>query len=279
MPVDQLDRARDRANEFVAERSEDRFVIYPEETDESITTNAEDPFAAYSRRAKDYYRRSLKPSFLMRKRERSRSHISLPRLVRRIRIGRATYPLRSPVIGFFQKGARGVAFRVDDLLPHFVGEGASVEAAYRDWCEHIHVFIQRMRATSPSLRNPEERRQWDMICNRVDMMSYERMIPIKATRKGTVTSTWPDAWQIAWADGAVEEVELEIMPDEFGAFEKGDAFEAAIDQDPETGRILFVYSMKPIVAEESPSQEKAIEFWSSLRQTVDLPESHRDWTK
>ena len=51
---------------------------------------------------------------------------------------------KSPVIGVFQRGAKGIAFRVDELLPHFVGEGATAEGAYREWCEYVHVFIQRM---------------------------------------------------------------------------------------------------------------------------------------
>ena len=125
--------------------------------------------------------------------------------------------LKSPVIGVFQRGAKGIAFRVDELLPHFVGEGATAEGAYREWCEHVHVFIQRMRAVSPSLRNEDESVQVNMRCAYIDIDNYERTQPIKICRRGAATSSWPHPWRITWADGSVEEIALDIMPDELGA--------------------------------------------------------------
>jgi len=187
--------------------------------------------------------------------------------------------LKSPVIGVFQRGAKGIAFRVDELLPHFVGEGATAEGAYREWCENVHIFIHRMRAVSPSLRNENESVQVNMRCSYIDIYNYERTQPIKICRRGAATSSWPHPWRITWADGSVEEIALDIMPDEFGAFETGDALEATLDQNPVSGKTLYVFSVKPIVPDGPSYEAGAIEFWRSLTQTEDLPESHRDWTK
>jgi len=280
MPLDQLERAKastpnkpstshrgsmprdrlERAKGFVAESLRHRFQVYPQESMEPPG-------------------RSSKPDYLRRKLERSKARSFPPRPIRQIQVGRTTYVLNSPLIGVFQRGAKGIAFRVDELLPHFVGEGATAEGAYREWCEHVHVFIQRMRAVSPSLRNEDESVQWTMICEYIDIDNYERTQPIKVCRRGAVTSSWPHPWRITWADGSVEEIALDIMPDEFGAFETGDALEATLDQNPVSGKTLYVFSVKPIVADGPSYEAGAIEFWRSLTQTEDLPESHRDWTK
>ena len=146
MPRDHLERA---TKGFVAEsddvHEDDRFVVDPR-----------DRFQVYPQESTEPPGRSSKLYYLRRKLERSKARSFPPRPIRQIQVGRTTYVLKSPVIGVFQRGAKGIAFRVDELLPHFVGEGATAEGAYREWCEHVHVFIQRMCTVSPSLRNEDE---------------------------------------------------------------------------------------------------------------------------
>lgn len=141
------------------------------------------------------------------------------------------------------------------------------------------MSLYRKCTVSPSLRNEDESVRWNMICKYIDIDNYERTQPIKICRRGAVTSSWPHPWRITWSDGSVEEIALDIMPDEFGAFETGDALEATLDQNPVSGKTLYVFSVKPIVPDGPSYEAGAIVFWRSLTQTKDLPESHRDWTK
>jgi hypothetical protein len=279
MPVDQLERTKGLAANANRLRQRDRFVMYVEGNEVPQEGYSTDRFVVYPETPKEAPPRSSKPDFLRRKLARSRVRAFPPRLVRQIQVGRTVYMLKASVIGCFQKGVKGVAFRVDDLLPHFVGEGGTADEAYKEWCEHIHVFIQRMRVIPPSLRSADECKQWAMASAYIDLDRYDRTQPIKSCRRGRVVSSWPDPWKVTWSDGSEEEISLDIMPDEFGAFETGDAFEATLDQDAVSGKTLYVFSVRPLVLDESPSEDEEAEFWRSVTQTEDLPESDRDWTR
>jgi hypothetical protein len=196
-----------------------------------------------------------------------------------IHVGRVRYPLRSAMSGRFIQAKDSLNFYVDNFLPRFVGKGPTEEQAFQDWCEHIHVVVQRLLATPEALRTDDERAQWDLLSRQIDFPAYDRARPLKTRQCGVVLHAWPDPWSIQWTDGRVERVPLEIMPDEFAAFEPGDWLEAVVDCDPVSRSLLYVHAVQPIDPQEEMGPDEATGFWQSLAQRDDLPESNRDWTQ
>lgn len=199
-------------------------------------------------------------------------------VIRAVKAGRTRYPLTEPLRGNFQQGPHGTTFLVDALLP-IVGWGKTRREACQNWHEHVHVVVQRLRAIPDVNWSADERKQWGLLTKYIDFSTYESHRPIKTVQQGMVTQAWPDPWEIKWLDGRVEQFSLDIMPDEFAAFERGDCLEASVDRNPVTKELIYVHQVRPIDPEEEMSPEDATLFWKSLKGTEDLPESQDDWTQ
>jgi hypothetical protein len=197
-----------------------------------------------------------------------------------IRLGRITYPLRSPVVGEYQIGRQGIAFRIDSFLPAVVGEGKDRRSALRDFQCRVHVRLHRLLATFEGAWTEEERRDWEILESHLDLDAYLRNRPIKLYQRGEMIKAEGDRWEVRWIDGRKETLDLEKMPDDFAAFEPGEHFEAYVAIHSGTKALIEMYSVHPVEPpDESVSAEDAWQHAIETAERVRLPHSRLDWTK
>ena len=197
-----------------------------------------------------------------------------------IQFGRISYPLRNPVIGEYQSGRRGIAFRVDSFLPAVVGEGKDRPSALRDFQCKVHVRLHRLLATFEGAWTDEERRDWEILESHLDLEAYLRDRPIKPYQRGEVIEADGYRWKVRWLDGREETLDLGKMPDDFAAFEAGEHFEAFVAIHPGTCALIEMYSVHPVEPpDQSVSPEEAWQHAVETAERVRLPYSTLDWTK
>ena len=200
--------------------------------------------------------------------------------VSEIRVGEATYRLRRPVQGYFVRQRDGsCGFWVDGLSPAFVGHGNRANDAYRDWRDAVHETFQVLHGKRPFEMDDDERRQWQVLEEMIDVVGYRNETPVVVRQIGHVTQARPLPRQITWVDGRRELVRLDVMPPEFASYKPGQCFEADVERAPLTGKLRRVRHVQKISSVRPMPEGQARQFWDSLPTTADLPKSSHDWTK
>ena len=196
-------------------------------------------------------------------------------------VGEAVYRLRRPVDGYFMKPIDGdCQFLVNGFIPTFVGNGNLAWDAYNNWQNVIHETFQTLYAKRPFEMSPEEQRQWDILNEMIDIVSYRNETPIVVRQIGRVTQDRSQQLrQITWVDGRKEQVSFDIMPPEFASYKVGQYFEADVERDPRNGRMRQVRHVQRVHSLPPLPESQLDEFWKSLPSTESLPKSNRDWTQ
>jgi len=89
----------------------------------------------------------------------------------------------------------------------------------------------------------------------------------------------PQIRQITWVDGEKEQVSLDLMPPEIAKYKVGQYFEANVERDQCSGKLLRVQHVQRIRSLRPLTKKTLEKFWNSLPTTSSLPRSNRDWTQ
>jgi hypothetical protein len=195
-----------------------------------------------------------------------------------ISIGETRYRLREPLCGKFLPGESvPCEFWVDRFSPTFVGKGIHAQDAYRDWRDQVHEAFQDLYRRRPFELTSEDRARWNVLESLIDVVSYRNETPMVVRQIGKVSQARPLPRKVTWIDGRSDYVSLELMPPEFASYRPGQPFEADVERDPRTGRLLRVRYVRRIKAIPPMSDSELQTFWDSLPGTTGLRVSERNW--
>ncbi len=200
--------------------------------------------------------------------------------VSELHVGDAVYRLRAPVRGHFQRIDDGSCrFWAEGFSPTFVGSAGRADQAYSDWRDRIHEAFQELYGKRPFEMTEEDRERWDVLDALIDVVAYRNETPVTVRQIGRVTQARPRPRRVTWIDGSSERVEFGRMPPEFAAYKVGQYFEADVERDPRTWKMIRVRHIQTICSLPPMPQGETDEFWGSLPGTSTLPKSARSWTE
>jgi hypothetical protein len=197
-----------------------------------------------------------------------------------IRTGTAEYRLLRPLQANFQPCAdRAWEFHVDGFSPRFVGLGSSIAEARNNWKDTVHIAFQRLVHRRPFRMTAEEKQEWALLEQLIDVEHYRKSTPLKIRSLGWVSGTGTGPRVITWIGGdRVEQVTLDQMPPEFAAFDNDQWFEAIVEREPRTFKLIrasFVQRRNPL---GRMTKQELDQWWDSLPRTGNLPPSDSDWS-
>jgi hypothetical protein len=200
------------------------------------------------------------------------------RVVTELVIGQTAYNLRSPAKGTFSPGTQSALgeFHVDGFSPVFVGFGSTIDGAYRDWVEQVHAAIQDLFTKREFEMTDAELRQWRVISERIDVTVYANNTPLLSRHFGLVVQSRPKPSTVRWENGSKEDVLLEQMPGEFAAYKPGQGFEAVVERDPVTNRLIRVPYVRRAAAPPRLTQVEIEAIWTAMPTTKQLPNTAWD---
>jgi hypothetical protein len=195
----------------------------------------------------------------------------LRREIKAFHVGMASYQLRTPLLATFYPRVSGDAGRLSvtpSWLP-IVGSGETLDDAWQDWVGQLHVRFQTLLAKRPWEMNADERGEWERIEQMVDVPAYRRETPYIVRQIGWVSRRRPIPDRIRWEDGRLERVTLVQMPPEFAALHEGDRFEAEVERQTVTGRLIRAVVVRRLPPLRQISTDEKL--WSSLPTTAEAP--------
>lgn len=200
-----------------------------------------------------------------------------------IQIGETRYTLRKPVHGEFLPCDDGTCeLWVDGFSPEFVGRGRRAQDAFQDWRDRVHEAFQELYGKRPFEMTPEESDRWELLQDTLDVVGYRNATPVLVREVGAVDKVFqapPRPRRIRWIDDRTDMVSLDIMPGEFASYKVGQPFEADVERDPLTWKLVKVRSIRRIKTIHPMAKGELQEFWRSLPGTNTLPASMRDWAE
>lgn len=172
-----------------------------------------------------------------------------------IRIADIVYPLRRPCTASFIPGVG--EFMVDGFGPAFVGRGATLEEARRDWLLAVHAEFQELLHKRPFEKTPEDVRRWSVLSSRIDVTVYRNHTPIQVRQFGKITQARPYPQQIQWENGEREAISFDrVASPDFITFKPGQPIEAIVARDPVNFRLLRIVHIE---RRSTPSRLSAVE--------------------
>jgi hypothetical protein len=154
-----------------------------------------------------------------------------------------------------------------------------MDAARDDWLYQVHETFQDLYGKRAFEMSEAELNTWGLLEDMIDVVGYRNSTPLILREVGWVSRARPEPNRIRWIDGRQESVDLESMPGAFAAYKPGQWFEAVVERDSLTGRLLQVVSVQRIPAMHPMSEGRLSEFLQSLPGTNELPDSDESWTE
>jgi hypothetical protein len=187
-----------------------------------------------------------------------------------IRIAGVAYPLRRPCTASFIPGAG--EFLVDGFSPAFVGRGATLEEARKDWLLAVHAGFQELLHKRPFEMTPTDVRRWSVLSSRIDVTVYRNKTPIHVRQFGKVTQARPYPQQIQWENGDREPISVDLVtsPD-FITFKSGQPIEAVVARDPVNFRLIRIVHVERRSTPSRLSPVDEAELLESIGSTKSLP--------
>ncbi len=178
------------------------------------------------------------------------------RRLRRLSFGSAIYPLKqSATFAFVAEYDVVIAFPFHYL--QIQGKGKSLDKGIRNLEEHFHKRFQRLVAKSIFEMSNEERTEWDLFSQWVDVSKHKLLTPIEMRRIGTVHSLEP--FQVQWlGEEEPSPVDLRKAPGLLASYPIGTDFEAMVGfhrGKQEVTRILCVGPVRGFSANVSAAFE------------------------
>ena len=199
----------------------------------------------------------------------------LRREIRAFHIGRASYQLRTPLLAAFYPRIDGEVGRMN-VAPSWlsiVGSGRTLDEAWQDWANRFHVRFQTLLAKRPWEMDANEKSEWEKIEQMVDVPAYRRETPYVVRQIGWLTRRRPIPDHIRWENGRQERVDLMQMPPEFAALHEEDRFEAEVERQAVTGRLIRAVVVRRLPPLHQTGDDGKM--WSLLPTTAEA--SAVDW--
>ena len=164
-------------------------------------------------------------------------------------------------------------------LPRFRGSGESRETASANWRHLMHRRFQQLVRKRPFRMTEEEKADWEILSQLIDVEHYRKTTPIKRQETGFISALRSGVCEITWLGSeAVEELSLENAAPEFAGFGEGQWFEALVERNRGDYSLSKVIHAQPIDPIEGMTDEEWREWLSSLPTTETLPKSDTDWS-
>jgi serine/threonine protein kinase/DNA-directed RNA polymerase specialized sigma24 family protein len=197
----------------------------------------------------------------------------------RVEVGEVAYLFKRPVVGRFSRADDGLEiFKVDDL--DIVGCGPSTEAAHENWKGRLHVGFQELSRKRPFEMSTDESELWAKLARLIDLDAYADSRPYVFRETGRLSKVWPTSAEVTWwGSDQSESAAFSRMPAEFAAYKPGQWFEAIVERDRRSRKLLRVRYIEPIEPVRPLTEGEAADFWRSFTPTTELPKSSREWTR
>lgn len=194
-------------------------------------------------------------------------------------VGAVTYQLRSPLKALIAPSAdHAWEFSLDHFAPRFVGKGASIAAAHRDFLNKVHSSFQSLARLRPFQMNETQSADWKLLEKLIDVNAYWDSVPVTLLEIGVVSAITADGREIVWLDGERRElIPIERTPPEFAAFEEGQWFEALVERQPKTYQLQTLRYVRQIEPIREMSDDEFRQWVHSLPPGDDVPKSGTEW--
>jgi len=194
-----------------------------------------------------------------------------------IPIGETTYRLTRPVRATFFPGIAGSGeLLVEMFSPVFVGRGPTWDAAFNDWRDQVHSTFQRLYRTRPFEFTDGANEQWAVLQDTIDIVTYHNAKPLVLREIGEVhfdQGQFPRS--VRWYNGMQEQIDLDLMPASFAGLGPGQWFEAIVERDQQSGRMLRTQFAQPISPIHPLSRKQLDRFWASLQPSSAMPSAEQ----
>lgn len=195
-------------------------------------------------------------------------------------IGPVTYQLRDPLKAqIAPSDNQGWEFSVDQFRPRFVGKGASIASAQRDFLNQVHAAFQLLVRRRPFQMDEAQRTDWQILERLIDVDAYWDCIPVTLLEIGVMSAITDAGWEVIWLDGERKEIiPIERTLPEFAALQPEHWFEALVERQPRTYELKKLRYVRPIEPIQAMSPDEFRKWIDSLSNGEDVPKSGTTWT-
>lgn len=170
--------------------------------------------------------------------------VSDARRLRRLSFGNAIYPLRRNTnFAFVAEYNVVIAFPFHYL--QIQGKGQSLYEGIRNLEEHFHKRFQRLVAKSVFEMSNEERIEWNLFSQWVDVAKHKSLTPLEMRRIGTVHSLEP--FQVQWlGEEEPSQIDLRKAPGLLASYGLGTEFEAMVEFHRGKQEVIRILCVGPV---------------------------------
>ena len=162
-----------------------------------------------------------------------------------------------------------------ELESSITGKGDTVVSAQEDFKNQLHAIFQRLYRKRPFEMNIQEQRQWQRLCNVIDVHYYRTTTPLVVQEIGQVSyGKISRPCRIKWLTGHNYIIDPSTVPHELMSMKPGQYIEAVVKRDPVTHREREIVSVRPI-SFRLPSDKEAEKVWHTMP-VAELPEGGWD---
>lgn len=179
-------------------------------------------------------------------------------------VGDARYKLRHNRMGYFLPGANRTSEFIVPAI-EYVGEGMTVDEAFDDWVEQVHIDFQSLFAMRPFEMDKGQIAKWACLSEFIDVPAYRAATPMKIRRTGVVQDARPSHHEVKWEDGTTERVSINQMPGEFASYKPGQPFEAIVVYDHSSKRMARVEFIARRRGVKQTTPVRLEELWSKMK--------------
>lgn len=187
-------------------------------------------------------------------------------LIDSFKIADVTYKVRRPLMAYYEPpvGPRAGRFFAVGLEKWLLGKGMTLEESKRDWQLKVDHEVQRLHALQDFEQTDRDNQMLRSLGRYFDLNEIRYSRPIISRLMGSLESTYPRPYKVAWVDGSTSQLNREQIPAEMSAFREGRPFEAIIERDARTWKLLRIVSAFPCSALPHLADDEAEELLSSV---------------
>jgi hypothetical protein len=187
--------------------------------------------------------------------------------IREVRFGDAVYPFINVVYGHYEPTVGDSVFQayIAEVFMPIIGRGQSFREAKQDWERQFHTRFHELYVKCWWERSEEERRDWKIFEEVVDMVAFRKATPLEFTETGKILSIGRIeddklfGFEIEWLDGQSEILNCAVTPEFTIDFVLGGYYEMKLLRDYLSGDIVKIRDAIPVDYKEDTKEE--IDAW------------------
>lgn len=190
-------------------------------------------------------------------------------------VGEILYRPTSRLVGIFEPPTPNTTGRFSvGVLPKLAGRGKTIDEARANWDLNTDAMIQRLLGTQDFEMTDDDKENMQQLSQCFDLSEIRYSMPLQVRNYGKLVSAFPRPWKVRWIDGTTSEVSRHQVPAELVRFSVGQEFEAVIEQDSRTGKLVKIISVFR-TARKRISESDVASLLSRATSSKDLPDL--DW--